>query len=170
MNRYDDTWRGDVMIWPPYTVRGVERGVITEREARHVRCNYGSKLSMIDHWFGKVLDAIDRRGLWDDTMVVLCTDHGHYLGDKDLFGKPMVPQYEPLGHTPLYIHYPGVEGPPGGRADDERGHQRDAMRRVRRRSRPPHARQVAGAPDRPERGLGARVGIGRHLRQLGAGP
>ena len=108
VNRYDESWQGDVMIWPPYTVRGVERGVITEREARHVRCNYGSKLSMIDHWFGRVLDAIDRQGLWEDTMVVLCTDHGHYLGDKDLFGKPMVPQYEPLGHTPLYVHYPGV--------------------------------------------------------------
>ena len=107
-NRYDDTWTGEMMIWPPYAVRAVERGVITEREARHVRCNYGSKLSMIDHWFGKVLDAVDRGGLWDDTMIVLCTDHGHYLGEKDLFGKPGVPQYEPLGHTPLYIYYPGV--------------------------------------------------------------
>ena len=97
------------MIWPPYGVRNVERGVITEREGQHIRCNYGSKLSMIDHWLGKVLDTIDQNDLWDDTMVILCTDHGHYLGEKDIWGKPGVPQYEPLGHTPLYIAYPGID-------------------------------------------------------------
>lgn len=108
LNRYDEGWRGEVLIWPPYSVRTVERGVITEREARHIRCNYGSKLSMIDHWFGKVLDAIDAKELWDDTMVIVCTDHGHYLGEHDLFGKPGVPQYEALGHTPLFVYYPGA--------------------------------------------------------------
>jgi arylsulfatase A-like enzyme len=40
--------------------------------------------------------------------VILCTDHGHYLGEKDIFGKPGVPHYEPLGHTPLMIAWPGV--------------------------------------------------------------
>ncbi|MCZ6888529.1 MAG: sulfatase [Gammaproteobacteria bacterium] len=109
LNRYDDTWQGETLIWPPYAIKAVEKGVVTEREARHIRCNYGSKLSMIDHWFGKVLDAMDRGSLWDDTMFILCTDHGHYLGEKDLFGKPGVPQYEPLGHTPLYVYYPGIE-------------------------------------------------------------
>ena len=107
-NRYDDTWRGDQLIWPPYGVNCVERGVLSEREGQHIRCNYGSKLSMIDHWFGKILDVLDRKDLWDDTMVMLCTDHGHYLGEKDIWGKPGVPQYEALGHTPLYIAYPGV--------------------------------------------------------------
>jgi hypothetical protein len=46
--------------------------------------------------------------MWDDTLFILCTDHGHYLGERDLWGKPAVPQYETLGHTPLMIAYPGV--------------------------------------------------------------
>ena len=54
---------------------------------KHIRCNYGSKLSMIDYWFGKVLDALDAQNLWNDTMVILCTDHRHYLGEKDIWGK-----------------------------------------------------------------------------------
>ena len=87
----------------------MERGAITAREGQHVRANYGSKLSMIDHWFGEVLDAIDEKDLWDDTVVILCTDHGHYLGEKDIWGKPGVPHYEQMGHTPLYISCPGVE-------------------------------------------------------------
>ncbi|MFP8875168.1 MAG: sulfatase [Myxococcota bacterium] len=108
-NRYDPDWREELIIWPPYAVRTVERGVLTERQARHVRANYGSKLSMIDHWFGRLLDVLDEKQLWDDTAVILCTDHGHYLGEKDIFGKPRVPQYEALGHTPLLIAWPGRE-------------------------------------------------------------
>ena len=63
---------------------------------------------MIDHWLGRVLDALDEGDFWEDTMVILCTDHGHYLGEKDLWGKPRVMQYEPLGHTPLLISFPAA--------------------------------------------------------------
>ena len=107
-NCYDPDWDEELMIWPPYSVKTVERGVLSERQARHVRANYGSKLSMIDHWFGKVLDTIDELSLWDDTAIIVCTDHGHYLGERDIFGKPGVPHYEPMGHTPLLIACPGV--------------------------------------------------------------
>ena len=106
-NRYDPDWEEDLIIWPPYAVGAVAQGKITEREARHIRANYGSKLSMIDHWFGQLLDVVDAKDLWEDTVIVLCTDHGHYLGERDIFGKPRVPQFEPLGHTPLFIAHPG---------------------------------------------------------------
>jgi arylsulfatase A-like enzyme len=107
-NRYDPDWDGPLIIWPPYSVRTVERGRLSERQARHVRANYGSKLSMIDHWFGRFLDELDALDLWQDTAVIVCTDHGHYLGERDIFGKPGVPVYQPLGHIPLLIHLPGV--------------------------------------------------------------
>jgi hypothetical protein len=74
---------------------------------------------MIDHHFGLLLDELDAQDLWESTAVIVCTDHGHYLGEErvagrtgdearhDIWGKPMVPQFEPLGHTPLMIHWPG---------------------------------------------------------------
>ena len=104
-SRYGE-WEGERLIWPPYAVGGVESGQITEKEGRHIRNNYGAKLSMIDHWLGRVLDALDEGNFWEDTMVILCTDHGHYLGEKDLWGKPRVMQYEPLGHTLYSSHFP----------------------------------------------------------------
>ena len=114
-----EPWADEYIIWPPYVNGGVSGGVISEAEGRHVRANYGSKLSMIDHWFGRILRAFDERNLWDDTALVVCTDHGHYLGEvragNDIWGKPGVPQFEPLGHTPLLIHWPGVAG--GGTND-----------------------------------------------------
>ncbi len=113
--RYDPSWDKELLIWPPYDVGAVAAGRLSEREGRHIRANYGSKLSMIDHWAGELFDALTARDLWESTAVVVCTDHGHYLGEKDIWGKPGVMQYEPLGHIPLLVHWPGRPG--GGVCD-----------------------------------------------------
>jgi arylsulfatase A-like enzyme len=117
--RYDPDWEGELLIWPPYDVGAVEAGRLSEREGRHIRANYGAKLSMIDHWVGEIFAALDERALWDSTAVLVCTDHGHYLGEKDIWGKPGVMQYEPLGHTPFLVHWPGNgrAGEPGTQGD-----------------------------------------------------
>ena len=107
--KYHDQRDQELMIWPPYGTNPVGRGALTETQAVQLRANYGAKLSMIDHWLGRVLDAVDRNGLWDDTAVVLCTDHGHYLGEHGgAFGKPGLPVYNTLGHIPLMISWPGA--------------------------------------------------------------
>jgi len=115
---YDQEWDvgqdGPRLVWPPYATDVVANGYLTERQAAQTRANYGSKLSMIDHWFGKVLDAIDRQQLWDDTAIIVCTDHGLFLGERDIWGKPSLPFYEPFGHTPLLVAWPGVQ--PGTRS------------------------------------------------------
>ena len=122
-SKYDDEpWEGERLVWPPYAIGGVNTGAITSDQGRNIRNNYGAKLSMIDHHFGRLLDELDANDLWDTTAVIVCTDHGHYLGEErsvgkpgdevaaDIWGKPAVPQFEPLGHTPLMIHWPGRDG------------------------------------------------------------
>jgi arylsulfatase A-like enzyme len=107
-SKYRDNQGKPLHVWPPYARDVVKRGLLTQAQAREIRDHYGAKLSMIDHWFGKVLDALDRNGLGDDTAVILCTDHGHYLGERDIFGKPAVPLYQTMAHIPLMIRWPGV--------------------------------------------------------------
>jgi len=107
-SKYDPDWEGAKLIWPPYVQGAIEKGILTEAAARQLRSAYGGKLSMIDHWLGKVLKAIEAQGLADDTLVMICTDHGHYLGEKDIWGKPGVPIYRPMGHIPLLIRHPGL--------------------------------------------------------------
>jgi hypothetical protein len=60
------------------------------------------------------LDRLDQYDLWDDTMVVFTTDHGHYLGEHNALGKPRVTPWQTLFHIPLIIHLPG--GPEGTRS------------------------------------------------------
>ena len=113
-SRYDATWDGPRLIWPPYLrathpagVDPLNQAVPDERESRQLRANYGAKLSMIDHWFGQVLDALDERHAWDDTVVIVTTDHGHYLGEHGNWGKPGSPVFATLGHIPLLVAWPG---------------------------------------------------------------
>ncbi len=172
--KYDaEPWDEAAIIWPPYTNGGISKGLITEAEGRHIRANYGSKLSMIDHWFGEIVASLTERGLWDTTAVIVCTDHGHYFGEvrdgHDIWGKPGVPQFEPLGHTPLLIHWPGVTG--GGTCDaldDQHRPVRDPRRRVRSDERAAGPRHVAGAVARRNRDIGARLGDRWRVGQLGA--
>jgi arylsulfatase A-like enzyme len=106
--RYDPAWSGPHLIWPPYARDAVAKGILTAREGQQIRAQYGAKLTMIDAWFGRVLDAIDRTGTGGDTAIYLCTDHGHYLGEKDIWGKPASPAFQPIAQIPLMIAAPGV--------------------------------------------------------------
>jgi arylsulfatase A-like enzyme len=106
-SRYDREWTGARLIWPPYARSRNESG-LTEREGRHLRSQYGAKLSMIDHWLGRLVEVVDRHDAWDTTAFVVCTDHGHYLGERGMWGKPQVPVYPEMGHIPLLISWPGV--------------------------------------------------------------
>jgi hypothetical protein len=106
-SRYDPDWEGERIIWPPYA-RNAEQAGLSEREGRHLRAQYGAKLSMIDHWLGRILDVVDHHDAWDSTAFVLCTDHGHYLGERGTWGKPSVPVHPELGHIPLLVAWPGV--------------------------------------------------------------
>lgn len=82
--------------------------MVTERDAAHIRANYGAKLSMIDHWLGRVLERVRELPDPEDVAVIVCTDHGHYLGEHDTFGKPGSPIWRALGHVPLMIRWPGT--------------------------------------------------------------
>ena len=105
---YNDDWDGPLSIWPPYLIDAMASGQLDARTARHIRANYGSKLTMIDHWFGRLIDGDRRRRGWPtSTGVILCTDHGHYLGEHDIFGKPAAPIYSELGRIPLLVRWPG---------------------------------------------------------------
>jgi arylsulfatase A-like enzyme len=106
---YNDDWDGPLSIWPPYLVNAIESGRLDARKARHIRANYGSKLTMIDRWFGRLVEAIDQQGLAESTGIILCTDHGHYLGEHDIFGKPAAPVFSELGRIPLLVRWPGQE-------------------------------------------------------------
>ena len=93
--------------WPNYGRVDQGSSAISTEELAWVRAQYAGKVTMADRWLGRVLDALDEQQLWDDTVVILTTDHGHYLGDHGWIGKPECPVYDTLAHTPLLMWWPG---------------------------------------------------------------
>ena len=71
-----------------------------------MRYQYTALLSMCDRYLGRVLDLMDELALWDDTMLIVCTDHGFLLGEHDWWAKNKQPWYQELAHTPLFIWDP----------------------------------------------------------------
>ena len=65
---------------------------------------------MSDRWLGRLLDVLDRRNLWEDTMVILTTDHGYMLGEKGFYAKNYMPCYNEIYRIPLMISLPGMTG------------------------------------------------------------
>ncbi|MHB9025569.1 MAG: sulfatase [Armatimonadota bacterium] len=101
---YEDVpYDGPLFIWPSYG-RNPE---YNEEQIRHIRAQYAGKVTMCDTWLGKVLDRFDEHNLWENTALIVMTDHGHFLGDHGWWGKPGCPQYNTIAHTPMMISMPG---------------------------------------------------------------
>ncbi len=78
----------------------------TEREAKEaLALNYGS-ITNIDHQIGRVLAALKRLALDNDTVVIFTSDHGDYLGDHQLMLKGPI-HYRGLVRVPFIWHDPG---------------------------------------------------------------
>lgn len=97
----------DLVVWPVYGRVDQGRSALNERQLAFVRAQFAGKITMVDRWLGEVLDTLDRENLWESTMVIVTTDHGHYLGEHGWVGKPDAPFYNTLAQTPLMIWHPG---------------------------------------------------------------
>ena len=78
-----------------------------ERDRRELLRAYYACVSFIDQQLGLLLDWLDRNGGWEDTIVVLTSDHGVHLGEHDWWDKDTV--FEPSTRVPLVVHAPAVK-------------------------------------------------------------
>ncbi|WP_299653962.1 sulfatase [uncultured Jannaschia sp.] len=103
-------YEGGVLDWPYY-----ERVAETPDEIAEIRANYAALLTMCDEYLGRLLDYLDAHDMWDDTALIVTTDHGFLLGEHDWWGKCRMPYYEEVSHIPLMIHDPRQPGAAGRR-------------------------------------------------------
>ena len=90
-----------VYDWPIY--RQVEE---SEEEVEHLRYQYAARVSQCDEYLGNVLDLMDELDMWEDTMLIVGTDHGYMLGEHGWWAKIRMPWYNQLANTPLFIWDP----------------------------------------------------------------
>ena len=103
-------YRGPVLDWPPYA-----RVNEAPEESEELRANYCATVALCDHELGRLLDTMDEQNLWDDTALVVTTDHGFLLGEHDWWAKLIMPCYNEVAHIPLLIYHPDSRHQGGSR-------------------------------------------------------
>ena len=68
---------------------------------------YLASTAMTDDLIGQIAGALEKSKYADNTIIVLWSDHGYHLGEKEVFGKPSL--WEETCRTPLIISAPGFQ-------------------------------------------------------------
>ncbi len=74
---------------------------------RNILHAYLACVSFADHQVGRVLDALEKSPYRDNTIIVLWSDHGYHIGEKNTFQKQSL--WERSSHVPLVIAGPQVK-------------------------------------------------------------
>jgi arylsulfatase A-like enzyme len=83
------------------------QGGYSKRGLQERMAIYYGMVSFMDKEIGRILDALEERGLAENTLVVFTTDHGHFLGQHGLNAKA-IHHYEDLLRLPFIVRGPGV--------------------------------------------------------------
>lgn len=98
-----------------YGNHGFHSHVHTEARLREDMAIYYGMISFMDQQIGRILDALDRLGIAENTIVVFTTDHGHFLGQHGLIAKGPF-HYEDMLRLPFLVRAPG-RVPAGAQTD-----------------------------------------------------
>ena len=105
---------------------------------RAARRAYAAAISLVDEHVASLLATLEDVGMADDTMVVVCSDHGDMLGERGLWYKMSF--FDGSARVPLVVHHPGrvarAAREPAGLAARRRPDARGARRRLAGRRAP----------------------------------
>ncbi len=92
--------------WDFHDAPRPDQGSLTEAQARLLKHGYYASVSYVDAQIGRLLDALERLDLWENTIIVLWGDHGWKLGEHNSWCK--MTNFEIDARVPLIFRAPGA--------------------------------------------------------------
>jgi arylsulfatase A-like enzyme len=88
---------------------------ITDEEFEDIQGLYDAEIRHIDAELDRLFSHLKETGQWEETVVVVCADHGELHGEHGLYGHEFC-IYDPLVNVPLMVKHPDLEV---GRTDEQ---------------------------------------------------
>lgn len=121
-------WTHLMDLHAPINPRAIQQGGLaaSDRAVRHLLSDaaragwihepmyetlYDSALRYVDSCIGRLVTALRKQGRWEDTVLVLTSDHGEVLFDRGgIYGHPRHHLFDELLHVPLLLREPSGSG------------------------------------------------------------
>ena len=101
-------------------------GALSSGEVRNARQGYYGSVSHVDEQVGRILEALEKRGWLEETLVLFTSDHGDMTGDQNLWRKSYA--YEPSARVPMLVRWPaGLASARRGQVFDQPVELRDVL-------------------------------------------
>ena len=79
---------------------------LTGRQWRELKAAYYGMITLIDENIGRIYEALEKKGILNDTLILFTNDHGELMGDHGLLFKGPF-HYDSIIKSPLIISWPG---------------------------------------------------------------
>ena len=88
---------------------------ISESEWNSIRGLYDAEIHHVDAQLNRLFQWMRANDEWEDTLVVVCADHGELHGEHGLYGHEFA-VYDPIVNVPLLVKHPDLDA---GRRDEQ---------------------------------------------------
>jgi arylsulfatase A-like enzyme len=88
---------------------GLASNWATPEQINYLRGKYAGEVAYVDHYVGKFLEKLRQRGHYDDSLIIILSDHGHPLAEHGKFLKGPDRMYNELLKVPFLMRFPGGE-------------------------------------------------------------
>jgi arylsulfatase A-like enzyme len=109
---YDEPYDGLEPFSPVYG----PSNYLTARQLQRMRALYAGEVTMMDRWLGRFLDRMEQLGLFENTLLIVLSDHGVAHGEHGITGKPAYALWPELTDIVFLIRHP--EGKGAGETSD----------------------------------------------------
>ncbi len=102
----DPDYRGPDLLLPQ---GGPAGDWATQEQIAYLRGKYAGEVAYVDHYVGRFLEKLKQCGYYDDSLIIILSDHGHPLADHGKFLKGPDRMYNELLKVPFMMRFPGGE-------------------------------------------------------------
>jgi len=95
-----DVTQTDVSDWYSALLRDPES--LSNNETINLRKLYNASIAYVDDQIQRIVDLLKTQGLYENTTIIITSDHGELFGDHEQYGKPER-MFDELLHVPLII-------------------------------------------------------------------